>query len=205
MSINRTEIAPIFRAEPCATSSFRDGLRLAHSFLLMTDRRGLAELLEPSADLEFGPTVAVSHHDEPEPPSIRTSSQLVTPIAFAPPTEATKRKRAGFFAEIVEAWNATSGVLDETVPTARLGPVIVPLRALVFYRRLRAFAAFWDWDRDDVLRGAFIGGFVLVAVLASVSALPDAVTRATASEMRPPRTLEQHTPMHATVRGRARR
>jgi hypothetical protein len=154
----------------------------------MTDRRGLAELLEPSADHELGPTVVVSEIDKPEPPSTFVKA---------------RRRTARAFAELAEAWAAASDVLDDTVPTARLGPVVVPLRVLVLYRRLRAFAGFWEWDRDDALRGAFIGGFVMVVVLAALSALPFASS--TESEVRAPRTLEQHTALYAPVRGRARR
>jgi hypothetical protein len=178
---------------------------------LMVQRPGLAELLEPAPDIEFGPTVVASRRDldEPDPPSIRTDSQLVTPLAFplAPREEEVdlvtrlRRTTEKSLAELREAWASTSDVLDETVPAARLGPVVVPFRLLVWYRRLRALCAFWDWQRDDLLRGAFIGGFVLVIVLGIASA-QEPTNASGADEVRAPRTLDQHTGLDRTIRAR---
>lgn len=179
----------------------------------MREQEGLADLLEPAPDLEFGPTVSLREMPEPPPPSIRTASQLVTPLAF--PVEAPRpraprlvRARAAVarsLAELLDAWRSTSDVLDETIPTTRL----VPMRAIQWARRVRALVGFWDWDRDDHLRGAFIGGSLLVVVLAVASSIEAPRAPAAAGdprEVRAPRTLDPEiTPLARTICGRARR
>jgi len=165
---------------------------------------GLADVLEPQ-DLSFAPTVHIRDlsEDDTNPPAsnpvfVRTpadGTQCITPFAYPLPdaigdlSMSTKarvlhaRVRHGIrgaFEELGELWAQTANV-----PGGFLG-------------RVRALWSFWQWDRSDVVNAGVIAlvVFTVVAVIGTLGVvLPDAQPSAgvTASEVRAPRTVDQHT------------
>jgi hypothetical protein len=133
---------------------------------------------EPVEDFAFADTIVAVDLDEPPPASGIVVSdetgraQLMQPVAYpivAPddPGLVTQirfswvRLRHGMKEsrnEMRELWSATAD-LDELVPHERAyvqqeDPLV---RAATIGRRLRALFSFFEWDRADLLRAAWIG------------------------------------------------
>jgi hypothetical protein len=170
-------------------------------------------------DFAFADTVIagdLADHDEP-PPSLpiffddaRSNPQCVTPLAFPLPDAAADvgfaTKRRVFFAhvrhgllrsreEMRELWQGTADLVEGSgVPrTATFG---------FFVRRVFALWSFFQWSGADVLRAAMIGGavFVVAGTLGAVTLRPfEHDGEAAGSEVRAPRTLDQHTSREVTV------
>lgn len=133
-------------------------------------------------DFAFADTVVAADLDEVGPPSgvvvnDDTGQCLMTPIAYAPPivepnpSWATRlriawaRVRYGLRAsreEMNALWSATA---EDPRYAATAAYDEDPLaRAALVGRRVRTFFSFFEWDRADLLRAAWIGLVVFVLV-----------------------------------------
>ncbi|MBX3204193.1 MAG: hypothetical protein KF764_03940 [Labilithrix sp.] len=139
--------------------------------------------VEAPVDFAFADTVVAADLDEIVPPSgvlvsDDTGQCLLTPVAYAPPIVETNpdfatrlrvawaRMRYGMKAsrdEMNELWSATA--VHERDAAGALVREEDPLaRAAVVGRRVRTFFSFFEWDRADMLRAAWIGLVVFVLV-----------------------------------------
>lgn len=105
------------------------------------------------------------------------------------------------FEEFRELWDGTADIVYEQ----RAGQLPRTSALGFFVRRVLALWECFQWSRADVLRAALIGLAVFVvagAAFASTAGGGEATGSAGGSEVRAPRTLDQHTSHQIVVRGR---
>lgn len=161
-------------------------------------------------DIAFADTVVAADLDEAVPPSgivvndERGRAHRMIPVAFPLPVAsgnlgmrtrvrlAFVRMRRGVKAsrgEIHRLWRATATVDESQTPFAR--PATIG-------RRLRTLFSFFEWDRGDVLRAAWIG-LAVVAFAATAGAI--VLQRGSAPELpQAPREVPREAPREAPSR-----
>jgi hypothetical protein len=147
-------------------------------------------------DLAFADTVVALDDVVPPASSLIVAGEPVvvpltyveTPVVMAPPTGPWGRLRHGARAaweELKQLWNATACL--EEVHDANGAVIRDPdpfVRAATVGRRVRRLFSFFEWDRADVLRAAWIGLAVFVlattigAICLQLGSAPDALPSA---------------------------
>jgi hypothetical protein len=140
----------------------------------------LADAIPLSSDLRFNDETGIERHVASvgfPPPAVLAP----TPPPSARPPSATSarglrgawmRMRTGVRAqreELTLLWSATAALDTAADPTASAHPQQRPGR-MTLGRRLRMLLSFFEWDRADVLRAAWMGlaVFFLVATIGAV-------------------------------------